>query len=92
MKFNKLERVVGSGKWTYLISNEDYKQEVTDIFNNIDCTLDPLFKWESFKINIRDYSIKYAKQSKYNVKHKIKIKEDRIDYIENLPSSEINMN
>ena len=47
---------------------------------------------QSFKINVRDYFIKYAKQSNYNVKHKIKIIEDRIDYIENLPSSEINMN
>ena len=47
---------------------------------------------ESFKINVRGYSIKYAKQSKYNVKHNIKIKEDRIDYIENLASSKINMN
>ena len=37
-------------------------------------------------------SITYAKQSKYNVKHKIIIIEDRIDYTENLPSSEINMN
>ena len=47
---------------------------------------------QSFKINVRDYFIKYAKQSNYNVKHKIKIIEDRIDYIENLPSSEININ
>ena len=74
------------------LENEDYKQGVVDIYNNIDSTLDPLLKWESFKINVRDYSITSAKQSKYNVKHKIKIIEDRIDYIENLPSSEINMN
>ena len=55
-------------------------------------TLDPLFKWESFKINVRDYSIYYAKKSKYYEKHKIKIIKDRMDYIANMPSSDINMN
>ena len=72
------------------LENEDYKQGVVDIKNNIDSTLDALLKWVSFKINVRDYSIKFAKQSKYNVKHKIKIIEDRIYYIENLPSSDMN--
>ena len=92
LNFNKLERVVGYWKmYVSHLENKDYKQGFVDMYNNIDSILDPFLKWESFKINVRDYSNKYAKQSKYNVKHKIKIIEDRIDYIENLPCSEINM-
>ena len=33
-------------------------------------------------INVRDYSILNAKQSRYNIKHNIKIIEDKINYIE----------
>ena len=40
------------------LENEDYKQGVVDIFNNIDNTIDPLLKWESFMINVLFYDIR----------------------------------
>ena len=68
----------------------DYK--IIFFFDNIDNSFDPLLQRGSIKIYVRDYSIKYAKQPKCNVKHSIKIIEKKIEYIENLPRSEINMN
>lgn len=85
----------GKGYWKLNIShleNEDYKRGILELFKNIDDSLDPISKWESFKIKVRDYSINYARQSRNNVKYRIKLIEKRIDDIENLPSGDIDMN
>lgn len=85
----------GKGYWKLNISrieNEDYKRGILELFKNINDSLDPISKWETFKIKVRDYSINYARQSKNNVKHRLKLIEERIDDIENLPSGDIDMN
>lgn len=58
LNYHKLER--GAGYWKRNDSNleKDYKQGVVDIFNNIDNTIDPLLKWESFMINVLFYKIR----------------------------------
>lgn len=63
-----------------------------DIFKDLDKSLDSISRWELFKVKIRDFSINYAKQSKNNIKLRIKLTEDKIEEIENLPSALINMN
>lgn len=91
--FNKLER--GSGYWKLNIShleNDEYKKGIIYIFNELDKSLDSISRWELFKVKIRDYSIHYAKQSKNNLKLRIKLTEDKIEKIENLPSTLIDMN
>lgn len=93
LNFSNLER--GKGYWKLNIShleNEDYKRGILELFKNINDLLDPISKWETFKIKVRDYSINYARQSKNNVKHRLKLIEERIDDIENLPSGDIDMN
>ena len=40
------------------LENEDYKQGVVDIFNNIDNTINPRLKWESFMSNVLFYYIR----------------------------------
>lgn len=64
------------------LGNEDYKHGIVELFKNIDDSLDPISKWETSKIKVRDYSIIYARQSKNNVKYRIKLIEERIDDIE----------
>lgn len=90
---NKLER--GSGYWKLNISHlehDEYKKGIIDIFKDLDKSLDSISRWELFKVKIRDFSINYAKQSKNNIKLRIKLTEDKIEEIENLPSALINMN
>ena len=90
---NKLER--GSGYWKLNVSHlekQDYIKGINNIFNTLENSLDPVSKWEIFKVITCDFSINFAKHSKNNVKNKIRTLEKEIDKIENSPSEQIKMN
>ena len=68
---NKLER--GSGYWKLNVShleNQEYIKGINKIFNTLENSLDPVSKWENFKVRTRDFSINFAKHSKNNIKNK----------------------
>ena len=91
--FNKLER--GSGYWKLNVSyleNQEYIKSINNIFNTLENSLDPVSKWEIFKVRTGYFSINFAKHSKYKIKNKIRTLEKEIDKIENSPSELINMN
>ena len=68
---NELER--GSGYWKLNVShleNQEYIKGINNIFNTLENSLDPVSKWEIFKVRTRDFSINFAKHSKNNIKIK----------------------
>ena len=85
----------GPGYWKLNVShldNEDYKSGIVDIIDQLDNTLNPLDKWESFKRKVKDFSIYYAKNTKKETGILIRKIENEISLLENDPNVVCDMN
>ena len=85
----------GPGYWKLNVSyldNEDYRVGIKNILQNIDDQGNALDTWESFKNQVKDFSVKYSKQKQNSFKKTILSLEKEIEDINDSPSECFNMN
>ena len=69
------ENTRGPGYWKLNVShleNEDYREGIKNIIQNLDKQGDPIDIWEYFKSQVKDFSVKYSKQRQINFKNTIR--------------------
>ena len=82
---NMNNRKRGSGYWklnSSILNNEEYEEGINRIIENLDRELSPLSKWESFKSQVKEFSIVFSTKNKKEWKHKIQNIEKEISRID----------
>ena len=84
----------GSGYWklnTQYLEDSKYKAGIKSIIENLEND-DPITKWETFKLKVKEFSIKYSKTSLNEERMKTNKLEKELENIETGNSININMN
>ena len=84
----------GSGYWKFnvkYLDDSEYKRSVKSIIENLEDD-NPIAKWETFKLKVKEFSIRYAKNSHVQDRQKIRTLENELDTIETGNSGDFNMN
>ena len=84
----------GSGYWKFnvkYLADSEYKNGVKSIIEHLEDD-NPIAKWETFKLKVKEFSIRYAKSSIFEDRQKIHRLEKELDNIETGNSGDINMN
>ena len=91
---NMNNRKRGSGYWklnSSILSNEEYEEGINRIIENLDSELSPLSKWESFKSQVKEFSICFSTKNKKEWKHKIQNIEKEISKIDESNADNFNI-
>ena len=89
------ENTRGPGYWKLNVShleNEDYREGIMNIIQNLDEQGYSLDKWEYFKSQVNDFSVKYSKQRQTNLKNTIRSIQKQIEEINDSSSECFDMN
>ena len=84
----------GSGYWklnTQYLEDQNYKTGIKSIIENLEDD-DPIAKWETFKMKVKEFSIRYSKASLNEERKKTNNLEKELNDIETGNSTNINMN
>ena len=85
----------GPGYWKLNVShleNEDYREGIKNIIQNLDKQGDSIDIWDYFKSQVKDFSVKYSKQRQTNFKNTIRSIEKQIEDINDSSSECFDMN
>ena len=86
----------GTGYWklnTSYLENDDYVKGIKDIIHNVINNVNDshIVRWKTLKYDVKQFSLKFAKQFQKNIKQKILYLEEAISNIEDSFSENINM-
>ena len=84
----------GSGYWklnTQYLEDQNYKTGIKSIIENLEDD-DPIAKWETFEMKVKEFSIRYSKASLNEERKKTNKLEKELNDIETVNSININMN
>ena len=94
LKVNIHDLKRGSGYWKFnvkYLDDSEYKRGVKSIIDNLEDN-NPIAKWETFKLRVKEFSIRYAKNSHVQDRQKIRTLENELYTIETGNSGDFNMN
>ena len=94
LKVNIHDLKRGSEYWKFnvkYLDDSEYKRGVKSIIDNLEDD-NPIAKWETFKLRVKEFSIRYAKNSHVQDRQKIRTLENELDTIETGNSGDFNMN